>query len=102
MKTKFIAAALALSSFAMFGSYAVAQEDLFRKPSEATRQGEHVKAVKWLLFEAQQGDAQSQYFLGQMYANGDLVPKNDAEAVKWFRLAAEQGHDGAQNGLGVS
>ena len=35
-----------------------------------------------------------------MYANGEGVPENDAEAVKWFRLAAEQGHAGAQFNLG--
>ena len=36
-----------------------------------------------------------------MYAQGEGVPEDDAEAVKWFRLAAEQGHAGAQYSLGV-
>jgi hypothetical protein len=31
-----------------------------------------------------------------MYYNGDGVAKDDAEAVHWFRMAAEQGHTGAQ------
>ena len=31
-----------------------------------------------------------------MYDNGEGVPENDAEAVKWWRLAAEQGHANAQ------
>ena len=35
-----------------------------------------------------------------MYANGEGVPENDAEAVKWYRLAAEQGHADAQFNLG--
>jgi TPR repeat protein len=26
-----------------------------------------------------------------MYANGQAVPKDYAEAMKWFRLAADQG-----------
>ena len=26
-----------------------------------------------------------------MYANGEGVPQANAEAVKWFRMAAEQG-----------
>jgi len=29
------------------------------------------------------------------------VPRNDAEAVRWYRLAAEQGYADAQNNLGV-
>lgn len=35
-----------------------------------------------------------------MYAKGDKVPKDVAEAAKWFRMAAEQGHAAAQNNLG--
>ncbi len=29
------------------------------------------------------------------------MPQDDAEAVRWYRLAAEQGDAGAQNNLGV-
>ena len=36
-----------------------------------------------------------------MYAKGEGVPENDAEAVKWFRKAAEQGDADAQYNLGV-
>jgi TPR repeat protein len=36
-----------------------------------------------------------------MHAKGDGVPENKAEAVKWYRLAAEQGDAGAQNNLGL-
>jgi TPR repeat protein len=35
-----------------------------------------------------------------MYREGRGVPQNDAEAVKWFRKAAEQGYAGAQYSLG--
>ena len=40
---------------------------------------------------AEQGDAVAQFNLGVSYANGDGVPENDAEAVRWYRMAAEQG-----------
>ena len=40
---------------------------------------------------ADQGDADAQYNLGLMYANGEGVPEDDAEAVRWYRLAADQG-----------
>ena len=39
--------------------------------------------------------------LGFMYANGRGVPEDDAEAVKWYRKAAEQGHAEAQYQLGT-
>jgi TPR repeat protein len=39
-------------------------------------------------------------FLGQCYAEGIGVAKNQLEAVKWFRKAAEQGNADAQYNLG--
>ena len=40
--------------------------------------------------------------LGIMYAKGEGVPKDDAEAVRWYRLAAEQGLANAQLNLGAA
>ncbi|MXX74894.1 MAG: protein kinase [Holophagales bacterium] len=45
-------------------------------------------------------DAEAQFNLGKMYAEGLGVPHDDAEAVRWYRLAAEQGHAEAQFNLG--
>jgi TPR repeat protein len=36
-----------------------------------------------------------------MYASGEGIPQDHAEASKWFRKAAEQGDAKAQNNLGV-
>ena len=36
-----------------------------------------------------------------MYDEGRGVAKDDAEAVKWYRKAAEQGYASAQHNLGV-
>jgi TPR repeat protein len=36
-----------------------------------------------------------------MYRHGQGVPQDYAEAVKWYRLAAEQGNASAQSNLGV-
>jgi len=49
---------------------------------------------------AEQGDAEAQANLGFMYANGEGVPQDDVEAVKWYRKAAEQGYAKAQHNLG--
>ena len=37
-----------------------------------------------------------------MYYDGKGVPENDAEAVKWFQLAADKGHPTAQFNLGAA
>ena len=49
--------------------------------------------------------ARAQYNLGVCYKNGDGVTKNFAEAAKWCRRAAQQGHQQAKiilNDLGES
>ena len=64
---------------------------------------------------AEQGDAAAQFSLGWAYGwfldhrlpnphenrGGGLVPEDDEEAVRWFRLAADQGHANAQFMLGI-
>jgi len=51
--------------------------------------------------DAEDGDAEAQFFLGSMYIFGIDVPKNAAEAVEWLQKAAEQGHAHAQDFLGI-
>ena len=51
--------------------------------------------------DAAQGDADAQYNLGVMYDEGRGVAKDDAEAVRWYRKAADQGMASAQYNLGV-
>ena len=36
-----------------------------------------------------------------MYDNGRGVAQDYSAAVKWYRMAADQGHAGAQNNLGI-
>ena len=45
-------------------------------------------------------EPEGQYNLGVMHAKGQGVPKDGEEAVKWYRLAADQGHAQAQYNLG--
>lgn len=47
------------------------------------------------------GDPQQQFILGKVYYEGAGVPQNYAEALKWFRLAADQGSAESQHMLGV-
>ena len=50
---------------------------------------------------AEQGDAKAQHRLGLIYFLGQGVPKDDAEGLKWFRKAADQGLADAQAMLGA-
>jgi tetratricopeptide (TPR) repeat protein len=52
--------------------------------------------------KAEKGDAQSQFQLGEAFYFGKLgVAKDNVEAVKWFRKAAEQNYGPAQYNLGA-
>jgi len=50
---------------------------------------------------AAEGDPEAQFKLGARYSIGDEVPRDYAEAVRWFEPAAEQGHVIAQATLGA-
>ena len=52
-----------------------------------------------ILKDAEQGNSWAQFNLGNAYATGKGVPKDEAEAVRWFRKAAEQGNPFAQQAL---
>src|ERR1035438_5882856 len=52
--------------------------------------------------KAEKGDAQSQNVLGSaLYLGGLGLVKDETEAVKWYRKAAEQNDAHAQFGLGI-
>ena len=84
----------AISLLTCAGGVAIAQDlDAGLKAAQA---GDFQTALKEWKPLADQGHAYAQYYLGLMYANGEGVPEDDAEAVRWFRLAADQGHADAQ------
>jgi TPR repeat protein/serine/threonine protein kinase len=53
------------------------------------------------LDESAEGLAPAQYHLGVKYDKGQGVPRDVAEAVKWYRKAADQRHADAQCILGI-
>ena len=50
---------------------------------------------------AERGDVESQLVLASMYFDGQGVPRDEAEARKWFALAAERHDPRGQYALGV-
>lgn len=55
------------------------------------------KAKEWYLKAADQGYGQAQYSLGFYYNYGRHEPVNIMEALKWYRLAADGGHEAAKH-----
>ena len=53
------------------------------------------------LDEARGGNARCQVVVGHLYRSGRGVPRDPAEAARWYRKAAEQGSDAGQYELGV-
>jgi uncharacterized protein len=78
---------------------------------------DYKEAIRWYRKAADQGCADSQDQLGELYISGKgdpqdyqeaargfragmKVPQNSQEAARWYRLAAEQGYSFAQHHLG--
>ena len=70
----------------------------------------HITAVMWYRLAADQGDAEGQFLLADKYSLGHGFPGLDyiegyatymSEAIKLYRSAADQGHEGAAEMLSV-
>ena len=75
-------------------------EELARKLAEIELMHRRLAKTEEYRLAAEQGDAEAQYNLFLQYADGDGVPQDYSEAVKWTRKAAEQGYANAQYSLG--
>ena len=81
----------------------VAAQD-WEKASTAYESGDFAKAVEELRPLVEANDAASALaanLLGRLYEAGDGVPKDYAQAISYYRLAAEKGLDVGQHNLGV-
>ena len=62
--------------------------------------GHYSEVLRLLQPLAEQGDAEAQYKLGLMYANGQGVAQDYQQAFSWFQKSANQGYANAQYALG--
>jgi uncharacterized protein len=72
----------------------------FKAGEKAHHHGDYATALREWEPLAKHGQAVAQYNLGLLYANGQGVPKDDAQARQWYEKAALQGHADAQVNLG--
>ena len=70
--------------------------------NDAYREKAYAKAAELWRPLAEKGDAEAQYSLGTLYAEGKGVEQNDATAFLWFQRAAHQGVAAAQYNVGAS
>jgi uncharacterized protein len=68
--------------------------------TEAFRNGDYQKAFREWKAAADAGQAEAQFDLGVLYAQGRGVDRDLNEAARWYRQAAEQGNAEAQFALG--
>ncbi len=73
----------------------------FQAGQEAYERGDYATVLEEWRPLAEQGDAEAQFELGQLYQFAQGVPLDYVEAVKWFGRAAEQGHAAAQLSLAL-
>jgi len=72
----------------------------FKAGEKAYHRGDYATALREWQPLAKQGQADAQYNLGLLYAKGQGVQKDDAQARQWYEKAAVQGHVDAQVNLG--
>lgn len=63
--------------------------------------GKYKEALPWLILAGEQDELLALMILGDMYYSGKGVEKNNREAAKWYKRAAEQGSVEAEVILGV-
>jgi TPR repeat protein len=67
---------------------------------DAYSHGDFAKAEQLAKPEADGGDAGAQYLMGLLNSEGDVGPRDEATAARWYRKAANQGQADAENALG--
>ena len=72
----------------------------YQKGVAAAQSGDYATALQEWKPLAEQGDADAQFNLGWLYAEGLGVLQDYKTALKWYTLAAEQGYSRAQKDLG--
>lgn len=73
----------------------------YEEGNKAYEAGDYETAIRIWETHGLKGNAGAQYSLAKMFHTGTGIPQDEKEAIKWYRLAAEQGNVIAQFQLGV-
>lgn len=87
----------------LFGlSVLLSANDMVDKGKVAYDLGHYKEAFELYRQAAEQGDAEAQNKLANMYNAGENVKKNPKQAVEWYQKAADQGYANAQSNLALA
>ncbi|HVI98478.1 MAG TPA: SPOR domain-containing protein [Sphingomonas sp.] len=100
--TRLLAPAAAVIAGIMLTAAAPQSANPVKAGVDAWARGDDAAAVKAWRGPAERGDADAQFNLGQAYKLGRGVAADPAEAEKWYRKAAEQGHYQAEENYGLA
>ena len=73
-----------------------ARADEFDVVLRAYKNSDHATALRLIVPLANRGDTRAQVLLGNMYRDGNGVVQSDAEAFKWYLMAANKNDPQAQ------
>ncbi len=94
-----VAMVLALVIGGGIGAYYMLREDPYVAYQRLIKEGKESEAMERLHVAAEGGNVSAQTEFGECYANGRGASGDMAEAVKWYRRAAGQGHASAKKHL---
>ena len=100
-KNRLIHVVAGILSVTLIGLAAPLWADEFDDAFNAYSAGDFTGARSMLEGLAQSGDIRAQFLMGRIYSEGQGVLKDDAEGVKWYRLAADRGDVVSQLALGT-
>ena len=78
---------------------AVSVEEALRRGREAQKVSNYPEQLKWFRLAADQGNAEAQFELAEMYGGNSGVAQDDAEAFRWVQKAANQGNPRAMHSI---
>ncbi len=90
-----------LAALAAAASWACPASAEFAKGKDAFDHGNYNLAYTELMEDAQTGNAEAEFMIGEMAAGGLGTPRSYALAAQWYRLAAAKGYEPASLALGL-
>jgi len=71
----------------------------FDRAVEDYNKGSYIQALNAFYVLAKEGDAEAQYNVGMIYANGKGVKVDLSQSMRWYEKSAKQGNASAQYNL---